>query len=879
MASPIPPVLIELQADISQLKKGLAEAQNALAGMDGSVKTASAGVNNFTSTIKKLGMVAGVTFGASQIVNFFQSAVAESNKAQAAQARLTNLLLNTNGATQKQIDLLGKQARALEQVGVVSADNITAAQSQLATFDLTAASIETLTPAILNYVTAEKGANATTEEFKQMTNGLAQAMQGNFASLTKTGFILDAATKKTIAHGSELERSRAIVEVLNSTYADFNKNLRNTSEGGMQVAINNFNNLKQKIGAELVPTITQFIGTLTSKVIPALEKLVDFLVKNKETIVAVTQVLIAGAAAYATYRTAIIVAGVTTQAFRVIMTLMKGAQLATIASTNGLAASILVMNAVIKANPIGVVITALTLLAAGFAIAWKNSETFRNAMVKVFQVIINGAGYLVGAIGSLLTAASKIPKIGDQFKGPAEAVNETANDIRKFSDSLDKLAKKQIDIKTNVKTATTGTDVRTGNEVIISDKEMKARAKAAKERAADLEKAQKDVTNQYKKLADQENKRAQLIADYEKDVARKRLEYDEKVADIKKNNAKSVAKAQTTYAEQSFKIEKDYQNKIVTATKEAAEKRASIVQTSIDRLRDIFKTATSLDVGKIYSDLLGGDQPLDATVENIINKLKNKLANSKNLLTQTQGLKDKGFSQTFIEQIVGQGTEIGTQLAQKINEATPETIKELQTLFLETEANANTGIDALATSMNTGMKLATQELIKAYAEVGTELNTKLTEYAVEFEEAMTTAKTQLNEALTELAAELVESLAEARKDLDRVLADMQDSFTQALSTINSEIQETITAITTLMTLMSSLGGSATYGKIGAGVSSNGTITAPSDFGLTPVKRGEESGNVNINITNYQTQSDSDTADAILRAYKYGQTVTVGAYDK
>ena len=363
-------------------------------------------------------------------------------------------------------------------------------------------------------------------------------------------------------------------------------------------------------------------------------------------------------------------------------------------------------------------------------------------------------------------------------------------------------------------------------------------------------------------------------------MARKRLEYDEKVADIKKNNAKSVAKAQATYAEQGLKIEKDYQNKIVTATKEAAEKRASIVQTSIDRLRDIFKTATSLDVGKIFSDLLGGDQPLDATVGNIINKLKDKLANSKNLLTQTQGLKDKGFSQTFIEQIVGQGTEIGTQLAQKINEATPETIKELQTLFLETEANANTGIDALATSMNTGMKLATQELIKAYAEVGTELNTKLAEYAVEFQEAMATAKKDLNEALTELATELAESLADAKKDLDRVLADMQDSFTQALSAINSEIQETITAITTLMTLMASLGGSAGYGKLGGGGGRTDSATSRdlgADYERFKAKEAADEKAANINITNNLSSnlSAGEITQATLNAIRFGQTVTTG----
>jgi hypothetical protein len=59
-----------------------------------------------------------------------------------------------------------------------------------------------------------------------MTNGLAQALNGNFSSLTRVGFVIDENTKKQIKSGNESERAQAIIEVLNSTYKDFNKNLK-----------------------------------------------------------------------------------------------------------------------------------------------------------------------------------------------------------------------------------------------------------------------------------------------------------------------------------------------------------------------------------------------------------------------------------------------------------------------------------------------------------------------------------------------------------------------------------------------------------------------------------------------------------------------------
>jgi hypothetical protein len=102
------------------------------------------------------------------------------------------------GATDEQIASLNAQAEALEKVGVVTGGNITQTQSQLATFNLQTETIKTLTPAILDYVTAEKGAAAGADEFKQMTNGLAQALNGNFGSLTRVGFVIDENTKKIV---------------------------------------------------------------------------------------------------------------------------------------------------------------------------------------------------------------------------------------------------------------------------------------------------------------------------------------------------------------------------------------------------------------------------------------------------------------------------------------------------------------------------------------------------------------------------------------------------------------------------------------------------------------------------------------------------------
>lgn len=226
-------------------------------------KQAETSTDKLVKSTKRLAASLGLAFGTTQILAFGKASIKAALEAQAQQERLANLVKVTVGATDAQVQSLNDQAAALQAIGVVNKENITQTQSQLATFNLQIDTIKALTPAILDYVTAEKGAAASASEFKSMTNGLAQALNGNFASLTKVGFVLDDVTKKTIKEGTETERAAALVKVLDSTYKDFNKNLANTPTGQMQKLANAADDAKQIIGTGLLDALKS-IGEDTS---------------------------------------------------------------------------------------------------------------------------------------------------------------------------------------------------------------------------------------------------------------------------------------------------------------------------------------------------------------------------------------------------------------------------------------------------------------------------------------------------------------------------------------------------------------------------------------------------------------------------------------
>lgn len=244
-------IIDDLTKKVEELKK---EVDNNTTSVKQAESQAIGAVKSIKSVLKTLGLTALFAMATNEISKGIQ-ALADY---ESAIKRLEILTRNSSGATQGQVNTLVAQAEALDKVWVATKDSIIAAQSQLATFDLSTKAIETLTPAITDYVIAEKGASATAEDFRSMTNGLAQALDWNYASLTRTWFILDEDTKKIIETGDEMEKAAAIVKVLESTYKWFNEEIaRSTLEGQMIMTEKAFNNLRDTIAWALTPAIQE----------------------------------------------------------------------------------------------------------------------------------------------------------------------------------------------------------------------------------------------------------------------------------------------------------------------------------------------------------------------------------------------------------------------------------------------------------------------------------------------------------------------------------------------------------------------------------------------------------------------------------------------
>ena len=298
----------------------------------------------------------------------------------AAQDKLAGVLRRSGMATDEQIAATERFITAQSKLTAVSDDELRPALQSLvvATGDVTYAQD------LLRV--SQDLATAANVDLATATDAMSKAANGNMKSLRA----LDPSLAALISEGASFEDVLIALTMHQGAAAD----AALTTEGKMRNLKIQMDEAKESIGAALIPVVT----TLIEKLIPLASW-----VQENTTVVLVLAGVVGGLAS------AVLAVNFAMKVYTASLVVAKAAQAA--------------FNFVMAANPIGIVVVAIAALVAGFVLAYKKSEAFREAVDKMFSFIKVAVGASVDFIKGYLEGVMGFYKA--MFNGIAKLWNNT----------------------------------------------------------------------------------------------------------------------------------------------------------------------------------------------------------------------------------------------------------------------------------------------------------------------------------------------------------------------------------------------------------------------------------------------------------------------
>lgn len=224
-----------------------------------------------------------------------------------------------------------------------------------------------------------------------------------------------------------------------------------TSQGGQfyngmleasQTFSGRMSTLKDNVSAltgELTGGLFEALGELVVKVNEATVSFLDDEEKMsqlKDTLGALASVVTAAGTAFVAYKGYLALTTAATIAHTTYTAAMTAAHKAAATGATGLKLALAALNAVINANPVGLLVSALAALAAGLVTAYHTSETFRNGVGSAFDWIKDKAQTAIGAVvdwineldAKLKGAAAALSNLKNGFEAAKQAYNAAYND-------------------------------------------------------------------------------------------------------------------------------------------------------------------------------------------------------------------------------------------------------------------------------------------------------------------------------------------------------------------------------------------------------------------------------------------------------------------
>ena len=367
---------------------------------------------------------------------------------------------------------------------------------------------------------------------------------------------------------------------------------------------------------------------------------------------------------------------------------MTAAHKAAEAGATGLAVAQAGLNAVLKANPIGLVVSLLAALAAGLVTAYKTSETFRNAVNSAFasvkKIAQNAIGTVVAWINELVAkirgAAAALANLKNGVGAAQEAYNAAYNGyMDNYNRSkLDKAAQERGKLHA---------------ERVKQAQEEAAAAKASAETISQSAgKAASAVSTSGKKAsASAQTASATVVKSISDTTTTVKDGITRTVETVNETLSNGKQQQKQTITETSRQMVDGVLKDVKTITEVAADGTKTVKQT-METVRETAKTVTST-----FETLADG---VKTTTQTVTETLTDGTETQKQVITETYDDVVDGALVTIerVKTIAADGTE---KVAEQIKKSSADTF---DGLWKEIQTEANTGVLGTFDDLYTAVK-------------------------------------------------------------------------------------------------------------------------------------------------------------------------------
>ena len=489
---------------------------------------------------------------------------------------------------------------------------------------------------------------------------------------------------------SELE---AAVEAATSQGGQFYGGMLEASQtfsGRMSTLKDNVSALTGELTSGLFAALGELVVRLNEVVVSFLDS-DEKMDQLKETIGIATAVVAAAGTAFLTYKGYVAAATAIEVIHTAATTAMTAAHKAAEAGATGLAVAQAGLNAVLKANPIGLVVSLLAALAAGLVTAYKTSETFRNAVNSAFasvkKIAQNAIGTVVDWINDLVAkiegAAAALANLKNGIGAAADAYNSAYNNAinnynqRKNAKQWDS-SHKDLEWDDDNGWVPKGTS-SSGN----------GSSRAGSQTAANPYPA---ITSGAKKAS---KATKQAAAEVVKSISDTTTEIDGKITRTTENITETLSNGKTqqkqVITETSRQMVDGVLKDVKTITEVAADGTKTVKQT-METVRETAKTVTST-----FETLADG---VKTTTQTVTETLTDSTQTQKQVITKTYDDVVDGALVTIerVKTIASDGT---VQVAEQIKKSSADTF---DGLWKELQDSANTGVLGTFDDLYTAVK-------------------------------------------------------------------------------------------------------------------------------------------------------------------------------